>query len=69
MRTAALRQVLEHFRVGDDGVLDDFGEALFELARRERLQKIDIADDERGLMHDAEQVFSAARVHAGLAAD
>ena len=44
----------EHFRVGDDGVLDDFGEALVELAARQSLEKIDIVDHERGMMKRAD---------------
>src|ERR1051325_10466743 len=50
-------------------MLDDFGESLFELSRRQGLQKIDIVDNERGLVHGAEEVLARARVHRGLATD
>ena len=49
-----LLQSLEHFRIRDDGVLDDFGEALVELASRQSFQKIDIVDHERRMMNRAD---------------
>ena len=61
--------VCEHFRVCDDGVLDDFGEALFELAPGQRFQNIEIVNHERRMMNCADQVFSSSCVDSGLSAD
>ena len=47
-------QMLEHFCVGDDGVLDDFSETLTQLAGRQCFQNFDVVDDERWLMKGAE---------------
>jgi hypothetical protein len=51
------------FRVGDDGVLDDFGEALIELRLRQRFQDIQIVDHERRMMNCADQIFPAPVLH------
>ena len=41
----------EHFRIGDDGVLDDFGESLIELASGQSFQNIN--DHQSRAMADA----------------
>ncbi len=50
-------------------MLDDFGEALIEFAARQRLQNIEVINDQRGLMENADQIFPRARVHSGFPAD
>ena len=51
---AVAGQLTEHFCVGDDGVLDDFGETLTQFAGRQSFQNFDVVDDERWLMKGAE---------------
>src|SRR6266849_700687 len=60
---------VEHFRVGNDRVLDDFSEALIEFMARQRFEKIDIVNHERRMMNCADQIFSGARIYAGFSAD
>src|SRR6266567_6332036 len=60
---------VEHFRVGNDRVLDDFSEALIEFTARQRFEKIDIVNHERRMMNCADQIFPGARVHAGFSAN
>src|SRR6266404_5856856 len=59
----------EHFRVGDDRVLDDLGEALIELAARQGLQNIDIVNYECRRMNRADQIFPSGCIHTRLPAD
>src|SRR5439155_27141392 len=59
----------KHFRIGDDGMLDDLREALVEIASWQCLKNIDIVNHERRMMEGAEQIFPVARIHPGLPAD
>ena len=60
---------IEHFFVGDDGVLDNLSEPLIEFASWHRLQDIDIINHQCRMMHRADQVFPVARVDSGFSAD
>jgi hypothetical protein len=62
-------QGVEHFRVGNDGVLDDFGEALVELPLRQRFQDIQIVDHDQRMMNCADQIFPGGCIDTGLSAD
>jgi len=59
----------KHFRVRDDRVLDDLGEALIKLASWQSFQGIDIVNHERRVMNCSDQVFSGAGVHTRLPTD
>src|SRR6266516_2552368 len=59
----------KHFRIRDNGVLDDLGETLIELASWQCFQNIDIVNHERRMMKGADQIFSVARIHSSFPAD
>src|SRR6266446_4889440 len=59
----------KHRGIGNDGVLDDFGEAAAEFAVREGAQQFWIGQHEARRIERAEEIFSLGEIHAGLAAD
>jgi hypothetical protein len=62
-------QPLKHFRIANDRMLNDFGEALPPFARRQGGQRLHIGDHEGRLMPGPEQVLACGRVDGGLSAD
>ena len=53
-----LFEALEQFHVVNDAVFDDFGEAGAKLARRQRLQRVEIAEHEARLVKCADQILA-----------
>ena len=62
-------EVLEKTRVADHGVLDDLGQPGPQFLVREGGERGDIAENGRGLMERADEVFAFGVVHGRLAAD
>ena len=60
---------VEKRRIGNERVLDDFGEAGAELAGRQRRQRRGVGDHGDRLVKGADQVLAGGMVHACLAAD
>ncbi len=59
----------EHAGVGDDGVLDDFGEAATEFAVGKSAQEIGIGEDEFRRVEGTNEVLPFREIYAGFAAD
>jgi hypothetical protein len=59
----------EHRGVGNDGVLDDFGEATAEFAVRESAQQFRIGEHETGRIKGADEVLPFRQIHASFPAD
>jgi hypothetical protein len=55
--------------IADDGVLDAFGQAAPELARRKRGKGGDVGDDNFGLVESADEIFSGGMIDADFSAD
>ena len=62
-------QPAEQCGVVDDAVFDDFGEAGAELARGQRSQRVEIAQDESRLIKRTDEIFAGFQVHAHFSAD
>ena len=60
---------VEQRRVGDRPVLDDFGQPGAEFARRQGVQRVEVADHQPRLVERADHVLAQRMVDAGLAAD
>ena len=58
----------EEFRIANDAVLDDFGEAGEVFARRKRAQRIHVGEHQPRLVKRADHVFPLWMVDRGLAA-
>ena len=50
-------------------MLNDLGEALIKLASGQSFQNIDVVNNERWMVHNANQIFAIACVHSGFSAD
>ena len=63
------RQRVEHCRVADHRVLDDFGDPFVKFAPRQSGERRGVGDDQHGLVKASDEILAVARIDAGLPAN